>query len=102
VIRAKGITPPEADPRRLIKDHCWKKFSKPSMLQHVEQGKRTEIDALNGALVREAKKLGIPVPYNEALVAMVKGVEKHRAQVVHGEPDYDALEAAVGVQPRPA
>jgi hypothetical protein len=50
------------------------------MMQHVEQGRRTEIDALNGALVREARALGIAVPYNEAIVAVVKGLEKSRRQ----------------------
>jgi hypothetical protein len=45
------------------------------MLQHVESGRQTEIDALNGALVREARALDLPVPYNEALVALLKGRE---------------------------
>ena len=64
------------------------------MLQHIEQGRRTEIDAINGAIVREAKKLGIAVPFNEALVAMVKGLEKSRRQLLHEAPiDYANLEA---------
>lgn len=95
VVRAKGITISEADPRTLIKTHCWKKFSKPSMLQHVEQGKRTEIDALNGAVVRESHKHGLAAPYNEAVVAFAKGRETKRMIEVHGpEPDYAGLEAA--------
>jgi 2-dehydropantoate 2-reductase len=63
------------------------------MMQHIEQGRRTEIDALNGALVREAKALGIATPYNEAVVAVVKGLEKSRRQTLH-EParDYKKLE----------
>ena len=52
VVRAHGIVLPDPDPMRSIKDFCRVKFNKPSMLQHVEQGKRTEIDALNGAIVR--------------------------------------------------
>ena len=94
VVRAKGITIADADPRTLIKTHCWKKFSKPSMLQHVEQGKRTEIDALNGAVVRESRALGLAAPYNEAVVAFAKGREKKRMIEVDGpEPDYARLEA---------
>ncbi len=94
VVRAKGVSLIDPDPMRTIKDHCWKKYNKPSTLQHVEQGKRSEIDALNGALVREARRLGVPVPYNDALTLILKGLEKHRAQVVHGpEIDYDCLEA---------
>ena len=45
------------------------------MLQHVEAGRTTEIDALNGALVEEARRLGIAVPYNEALTLLLKGIE---------------------------
>jgi 2-dehydropantoate 2-reductase len=93
VVGAKGIRLPDPDIRATIKEHCWKKYNKPSMLQHVEQGKRTEIDALNGALVREAKALGLEAPFNEALTLLIKGLERHRRQVVHEPPiDYEALE----------
>src|SRR5438034_1766783 len=94
VVRARGVLLTDPDPIRTIKDHCRKKYNKPSTLQHVEQGKRTEIDALNGALVREAKRLGIPTPYNDALTLILKGLETHRAQTVRGPAiDYDRLEA---------
>jgi 2-dehydropantoate 2-reductase len=96
VVRAKGVPLTDPDPMRTIKDHCWKKYNKPSTLQHVEQGKRTEIDALNGALVREARRLGVPTPYNDALTLLLKGVEVHRAQALRGPAiDYDRLEAEV-------
>jgi 2-dehydropantoate 2-reductase len=51
---------------------------KPSMLQDVEAGRRTEIDTLNGAIVRHAEALGIDVPANRALVALVSGWERAR------------------------
>jgi 2-dehydropantoate 2-reductase len=83
----------EANPRKKIKDHCRIRYNRPSMMQHMEQGRRTEIDALNGALVREAKAVGIPVPYNEAVVAVVKGLERSRRQTLHEPPrDYKKLE----------
>jgi 2-dehydropantoate 2-reductase len=64
------------------------------MLQHVEQGKRTEIDALNGAVVREGRALGIPTPYNEAVTWLAKTVEARMRQVLHEAPvDYARLEA---------
>ena len=90
---------PPAHPRDLpakIKAQCRKKFNKPSMLQHVEAGRRTEIDALNGALLREARALGIATPYNEALVALLKGRELHQKRAIH-EPDldYDAWETRI-------
>jgi 2-dehydropantoate 2-reductase len=94
VVKAKGWTLSEADPRGKILHHSSLRFNKPSMLQHIEQGRRTEIDAINGAIVREAKALGIAVPYNEALVAVVKGLEKSRRQLLHEAPlDYAKLEA---------
>jgi 2-dehydropantoate 2-reductase len=66
------------------------------MLQHVEAGRRTEIDALNGALLREARALGIATPNNEALVALLKGRELHQQRAIH-EPDldYDAWEGRI-------
>jgi 2-dehydropantoate 2-reductase len=94
VVEAKGWKLSEADPRAKILHHSKLRFNKPSMLQHVEQGRRTEIDAINGALVREAHALGLAVPYNEAVVAIVKGVEKSRHQLLHEAPvDYAQLEA---------
>jgi 2-dehydropantoate 2-reductase len=94
VVARKGVRLAEPDPRKKIKDHCRVRYNRPSMMQHVEQGRRTEIDALNGALVREAKALGLAVPYNEAVVAVVKGLEKSRRQLLHEPPrDYARLEA---------
>jgi 2-dehydropantoate 2-reductase len=48
---------------------------KTSMLQSIEKGSVTEIDFINGAIVREGKKVGISTPVNEALVACIKGIE---------------------------
>ena len=45
-----------------------------SMLQDVLRGKETEIEAINGYLVREAKKHRIALPVNEALYGMVKSI----------------------------
>lgn len=88
VVTAKGISLPDSDVVATIKRECYAKFNKPSMLQHIEAGRRTEIDAINGALVREGKALGIAMPYNEALVALLKGREIRRQREVH-QPDLD-------------
>jgi 2-dehydropantoate 2-reductase len=47
-----------------------------SMLQDVRGRRKTEIDAINGALVEKARALGIPVPVNAGLVAAVKELER--------------------------
>jgi len=96
VTAAKGITLDDPDFRATVKSHCWKKFSRPSMLQHVEAGKRTEIDALNARLVEEGRRLGVDTPYNDAVACLLKGVEaKRREWAGRSEADYAALEASV-------
>lgn len=46
-----------------------------SMLQDVLKKRRTEIDFINGAIVRQAKALNIPTPVNEVLTNLVKTIE---------------------------
>ncbi|MBV8620485.1 MAG: ketopantoate reductase family protein, partial [Curvibacter sp.] len=48
---------------------------KTSMLQSLEKGSVTEIDFINGAVVRWGLRHGIPTPVNSTLVACVKGIE---------------------------
>lgn len=103
VIRAKRLKLDLDGLRTKIKAHSWSKYSKPSMLQHMEHGRRTEIDALNGALVREGAALGVPTPFNEALTMLVKGCEAYHARRVAGTVlDEPALEAAAAATPRPS
>ena len=49
-----------------------------SMLQDFEAGRRTEIDVINGAVVRSADETGVAVAINRAFVALVKGWESVR------------------------
>jgi len=46
-----------------------------SMAQDILRGKRTEIDSLNGYVVRRGVELGIATPANQTLHAMVKLIE---------------------------
>jgi 2-dehydropantoate 2-reductase len=99
VVAGSGIELTDPDLPATVKKHCWSKFSKPSMLQHVGAGRRTEIDALNGAILREAGALGMPVPYNESLVALLKGRElRERRKREQPDLDYDAWEARVAAE----
>jgi 2-dehydropantoate 2-reductase len=52
----------------------------PSMLEDVEAHRRTEIDTITGALVREARRLGVPVPLHEAMERLVKAKEDSWAE----------------------
>jgi 2-dehydropantoate 2-reductase len=47
----------------------------PSMLEDVEAKRPTEIELISGALVREAERLGVPVPLHTALYRLVKAKE---------------------------
>lgn len=46
-----------------------------SMLQDILRKKRTEIDFINGVIVRQGQELGIAVPVNAILVDLVKTIE---------------------------
>lgn len=52
-----------------------KRTAKASMLQDLEKGKKTEVDMINGFVVEQGKKYGIPTPYNDIAVKVIKGIE---------------------------
>ena len=55
---------------------------KPSMLQDVEAQRKTEVERINGAVVAAAEEVGVPVPLNRAMVALIRGHERSWAPVV--------------------
>jgi 2-dehydropantoate 2-reductase len=78
VARAQGVRISSDDPRQ-----SWAKAAaglpsafKASMLQSLEKGSVTEIDFVNGAVVEQGRRVGIPTPVNQTLVACVKGIER--------------------------
>jgi 2-dehydropantoate 2-reductase len=77
VAGAQGIRL-DADPEELI-DHAARKDvaydHRASMLQDVEARRATEIDYLNGGIVRFGREHGVATPLNEAVWALVKGLE---------------------------
>ena len=48
-----------------------------SMGQDVDNRRRTEIDAINGAVVRKAARLGLKAPVNQTLTALVETLQSH-------------------------
>ena len=77
VAAAQGIEL-ESDPEELI-DHAARPEvaydHKASMLQDVEARRESEIDFLNGGIVRYGSEAGVPTPLNQAVVALIKGLE---------------------------
>ena len=78
VARAGGVELTITDPKEI-----WFKAAenlpdefKASMLQDIEKGSRTEIDFINGSVVRLGERHGIPTPVNMALVVGIKGIER--------------------------
>jgi 2-dehydropantoate 2-reductase len=77
VAGAQGIVL-DADPEELIDHAALPEVAydhKASMLQDVEARRETEIDYLNGGIVRFGRELDVPTPLNEAILALVKGLE---------------------------
>jgi 2-dehydropantoate 2-reductase len=52
---------------------------KPSMLQDILAGRRTEIDSINGAIVEEAAKGEVAAPITQTLLRLVRAKEKQFA-----------------------
>jgi 2-dehydropantoate 2-reductase len=78
VARASGVRLGIAEAR-----DAWLKASaglpddfKTSMLQSLEKGSVTEVDFINGAVVRWGQRCGVPTPVNATLVACIKGMER--------------------------
>lgn len=77
VASACGVELSYTDPRA-----AWLKASsglpgdfKTSMLQSLEKGSVTEVDFINGAVVRWGQKCGVATPVNQTLLACIKGIE---------------------------
>ena len=78
VARAQGVRVASVSAQQV-----WRKASeglpsqfKASMLQSLEAGSVTEIDYVNGAVVEQGCRAGVPTPVNQTLVACVKGIER--------------------------
>jgi 2-dehydropantoate 2-reductase len=75
VARAQGIEL-DADPQAMIDDAVQHAFShRASMLQDVTARRRTEVDVLNGGIAAAGRQAAIPTPLNDAMVALVRGLE---------------------------
>jgi 2-dehydropantoate 2-reductase len=76
VARACGVTIPQDLAEQILKTPAAMPKQKSSTAQDLSRGKRSEIDFLNGYVVRKGAELGIPTPTNQALQVMVKLAER--------------------------
>ncbi|MGM9764434.1 MAG: ketopantoate reductase family protein [Candidatus Cryptobacteroides sp.] len=59
---------------------------KASMLQDLEHGKLTEVDAINGSVCAYGRKVGVPTPMNDKVVEIIHAIEEGRLT-----PSFDNL-----------
>jgi 2-dehydropantoate 2-reductase len=67
---------------------------RPSLLQDVMRGRRTEIEFLNGAVCAHGRRLGVKTPFNDAVVEIVRSLG------VGFKPDPRHLDPLIGMLPR--
>ena len=77
VAEAKNVRLPYPDPLGRVMQVCEATSGNvASMLQDVLKEKETEVDAINGAIVREGEALGIPTPVNLTLTSLVHAIQE--------------------------
>jgi len=77
VARARGVHLTYEDPVATVYDVAVKTGANTSsMLQDFQKSRQSEIDFMNGAIVREAHILGIPVPVNETMTRLVRTMDR--------------------------
>ncbi|HKK43624.1 MAG TPA: 2-dehydropantoate 2-reductase [Bacteroidales bacterium] len=91
-LNGKGILP-EFRRHLIIRiiGHKYKRL-KSSSLQSLERGKLTEIDYLNGYIVKNGGRVGVSVPVNDLIVRMIHEIEKgdrHISVKNFDEPEFD-------------
>ncbi|MBU9226876.1 2-dehydropantoate 2-reductase [Burkholderia multivorans] len=76
VARAKGIAVDAARIARNV-EHAIREHRghRPSMLQDVLAGRRTEIDAISGKVVAAAREVGLTVPHTETMLSLVRVID---------------------------
>lgn len=76
VVLRSGIALTDADPVARVEEVCrLTSVNFSSMYMDIRNGRRTEIDFINGAVVREGAVMGISCPYNDAVTKIVHGLE---------------------------
>ena len=77
VARAQGVKVLDSTVEHVFQVAEATKDNRSSMGQDVDKKRQTEINAINGAIVKEAKKLGIHVPVNQTLTTLIETLQAH-------------------------
>jgi 2-dehydropantoate 2-reductase len=77
VARALGIEVRSDAPDHVLQVARATASNRSSMGQDVDHRRPTEIDAINGVVVREARKAGLHAPVNQTLTALVATLQSH-------------------------
>jgi len=77
VARALGVKVADNTVEHVFKIAEATRTNRSSMGQDVDNKRQTEISAINGTVVKEAQKLGINVPVNQTLTALVETMQAH-------------------------
>lgn len=78
IAQKKGITLTHADMLKEVALICEKtKDNLNSMLQDVRRKRKTEIDFINGAIVREGEKINLSAPANQMITDLIKAIEEN-------------------------
>lgn len=75
VAAARGTPLPDDTPARVLAVAETTRANRSSMLQDVLRGSPTEIETINGAIVREGERLGVPTPYNRVITELVRALD---------------------------
>lgn len=77
VAKASGVSLMFHDPQREVESICRStEHNISSMLQDIRRRRKTEIESITGAVVREARKSGVAVPVNRMLLEQVRAIER--------------------------
>jgi len=52
---------------------------KPSMLQDLEKGRKTEVEGINGYLAQKAREVGAKTPVNDAVLQIIRDIQNGAA-----------------------
>lgn len=102
VMRARGVPiVDEEDPYRpVVGSQKALGKNRPSMWQDLARANRTEVDAINGAIIEEAGKLGLQAPLNWGLVRFIHSRE--RQKFLRRQEISETIRSATEVRPETA